>query len=76
MDKFLNGDYLKVPVLEKGKHVLEVKFDEILPSHIKNLIQSKVLLQRSFSKYYLGRLAVQDKKNIMKNTKENLSTLV
>ncbi len=66
IERFLNGDYLKIPVLEKKKHVLEVKFDNVLPSHIKAVLQSKILEQRSFSKYYLGRIAVQEKKKYNK----------
>lgn len=60
--QFLSGNYFRVPVMEKEKHVLEVKFDEVLPSHIKAALQSDVLLQQSFSKYYLGRIALQEKK--------------
>lgn len=29
---FLSGNYFRVPVMEKALHVLEVKFDEVLPS--------------------------------------------
>lgn len=60
--QFLSGNYFRVPVMEKEKHVLEVKFDEVLPSYIKAVLQSDVLLQQSFSKYYLGRIALQEKK--------------
>lgn len=60
--RFLNGGYFRIPVMEKEKHILEVKFDEVLPSYIKTALQSDGLLQQSFSKYYLGRLALQDKK--------------
>lgn len=66
IERFLCGDYMKIPVLEKKKHVLEVKFDDVLPSHIKAVLQANVLGQRSFSKYYLGRIAVQEKKKYNK----------
>lgn len=66
IEEFLSGNYMKIPVLEKKKHVLEVKFDDVLPSHIKRVLQSNVLGQRSFSKYYLGRIAVQEKKKFNK----------
>lgn len=66
IDKFLEGDYLKIPILEKNHHVLEVKFDDILPSHFKQILQPDILIQRSFSKYYLGRIAVQEKKHFNK----------
>ncbi len=58
---FLTGNYIKMPLQEKNKHVLEVKFDYILPSHIRHLITNKELVRTSFSKYYLGRHALQKK---------------
>lgn len=61
-DRFLDGDYLKIPILEKKKHVLEVKFNDLLPSYIRRALQASTFLQRSFSKYYLGRIAIQEKK--------------
>lgn len=46
------------PVLPAGMHVLEVKYDELLPDYIAQQLQTGVLRQTAFSKYYLGRLAV------------------
>lgn len=66
IEQFLGGDYIKIPILEKNRHVLEVKFDDVLPSHIKAVLQANILGQRSFSKYYLGRIAVQEKKKYNK----------
>ncbi len=66
IEQFLNGNYIKTPVLEKGKHVLEVKFDDVFPSYMKAVLQSNVLVQQSFSKYYLGRIAVQQMKKYNK----------
>ena len=67
VERFLEGDYLKIPVLEKKKHVLEVKFDDVLPSYVKAVHLSNILEQQSFSKYYLGRIAIQEKKRYSKN---------
>lgn len=53
--RFLDGDYLRYPVQERGQHVLEVKFDEILPAYIPHIINNRELIQTSFSKYYFGR---------------------
>ena len=47
-----------VPVLPAGMHVLEVKFDEFLPDFIARQLEIGRLQQTAFSKYYLGRLAV------------------
>jgi len=51
---FLEGNYITVPIMENGKHVLEVKFDDILPGYIKNAVYIGSLQQTSFSKYYIG----------------------
>ena len=47
-----------VPVLPTGMHVLEVKYDELLPDMIAKQLEIGKLRQTAFSKYYLGRLAV------------------
>jgi hypothetical protein len=53
-EQFLTGDYMRHPLLPKDQHVLEVKFDDILPAYIKQAAFSSRLQQTSFSKYYLG----------------------
>ncbi|MBR2290286.1 MAG: polyphosphate polymerase domain-containing protein [Clostridia bacterium] len=55
LDKFLDGDYLSFYVLPSGTNVLEVKFDDILPSYIRNIVESFNFKQTSFSKYYYCR---------------------
>ena len=55
LDKFLSGDYTKFYVQESCRNVLEVKFDDILPSYIRNIIESYGFNQTSFSKYYYCR---------------------
>ena len=58
-------DFLKpivsnpVPVMPAGLHVLEVKYDELLPDYIANALNLGSLQQTAFSKYGLGRLALQ-----------------
>lgn len=47
-----------VPVLPAGMHVLEVKYDELLPDVIRRQLELGKLRQTAFSKYYLGRMAV------------------
>lgn len=54
VEHFLDGNYLAVPVLERGLHVLEVKFDSVLPSYIKKVLYVNTLQQTSCSKYYTG----------------------
>ena len=55
LERFLDGDYFKFYVNPSGVNVLEVKFDEILPSYIRNIVESYRFNQTSFSKYYYGR---------------------
>ena len=55
LENFLNGDYLNYYVLPSGYNVLEVKFDDILPSYIRNVVESFGFKQTSFSKYYYCR---------------------
>ena len=55
LENFLDGDYQSFYVLPSWMNVLEVKFDDILPSHIRNIVESYSFNQESFSKYYYGR---------------------
>ena len=54
-EPYLNARPLQAP----GVHILEVKYDEFLPNHIAQALELSSLRQSSFSKYYLGRFAVQ-----------------
>lgn len=56
IDKFLIGNYIKYPIQKINEHVLEVKFDSILPSYIQKAISNSRLNRSTFSKYYLGRV--------------------
>lgn len=55
LEKFLDGDYQNYYILPSGQNVLEVKFDNILPSYIRNIVESYSYVPRSFSKYFYGR---------------------
>lgn len=55
VEKFLDGNYMAFPIQQKNYQILEVKFDYILPSYIKNIVCSFGFNQTAFSKYYLGR---------------------
>ena len=54
-DRFFEEDIWERPVLAKGQHLLEVKFDEYLPDHIYHAIQMTNMRLETFSKYYLCR---------------------
>ena len=55
ISKFLENSYMKRPILPLGKSVLEVKWDEIFPIHIKECMALDSLQWNTFSKYYLCR---------------------
>ncbi|MBQ8184305.1 MAG: polyphosphate polymerase domain-containing protein [Lachnospiraceae bacterium] len=55
LDRFLEEQIAKRPILPAGQHILEVKYDEFLPDHIRRNLQLHNLRQTAFSKYYLCR---------------------
>lgn len=61
LDKFIKGGYTRHPLLPVNRHILEVKFDDILPSHINQAVHVKDLQQTTFSKYYLSRKVLERK---------------
>lgn len=60
LPRFVDNNYMRIPVLEEGEHLLEVKYDELLPDFLKQIIQLDSLEQATFSKYYLGRTASKE----------------
>ena len=54
-DRFFMEDIQEWPVLPKGRHLLEVKFDEYLPDYIYHAIHMMNMSLETFSKYYLCR---------------------
>ena len=52
---FFNPDLASRPILPVAVNMVEVKFDEFLPDHINEVLQTGRLQQTSFSKYYLCR---------------------
>lgn len=55
VSKFMDGSFGQRPILQKGESVLEVKWDELLPLHIKEYMHLERLQWTAFSKYYLCR---------------------
>lgn len=56
VEKFLTGDYMTRPILPCGHTVLEVKWDEVMPKHIKEVLRLENLKWTAFSKYYMCRM--------------------
>lgn len=59
-NKFLSDKYIKFPLQNGKEHVLEVKFDDILPGYIKKILDSDCGSRISFSKYYNGRKMINE----------------
>ena len=57
VSRFFDKNILSVPVLKTGMHIMEIKYDEILPEYIKSAIDIGNLKKCSFSKYYYARNA-------------------
>lgn len=57
VEHFTKRDAMVMPILDRGYHLLEVKYDEFLPDIIRHVLQIVSLEKTSFSKYYFCRLA-------------------
>ena len=66
IDKFLEKEISQKRVIPEGELILEVKYDEFLPSYIMNVINYSVLRRQSVSKYSLVR-QFADRKEIYNN---------
>lgn len=55
IQRFLEPRIRRRPIMEAGRHILEVKYDEFLPDYIYRNLQLNSLRQTAFSKYYLCR---------------------
>lgn len=52
-DRFLEPKTFSIPVLPPELHILEVKFDDFLPSNIKDIVDTGQMNRTAFSKYYI-----------------------
>lgn len=55
LNRFLSGDYAVRPVLPCGHSILEVKWDEVMPRHVKDVLRLEGLQWIAFSKYFMCR---------------------
>lgn len=55
VEGFLDNNIVSRPVMPFGEHILEVKFDELLPDFIYSAVQTEGLRQTTYSKYYMCR---------------------
>lgn len=54
-DRFFDTDLQVTPILPVNQHILEVKYDEVLPVYLEQLLDLGNLRQCTFSKYYMAR---------------------
>jgi SPX domain protein involved in polyphosphate accumulation len=54
-DKFFEKNLSTREILQKGQHLIEVKYDEFIPDFIKENLEISDLRRTTFSKYYLCR---------------------
>ncbi|WP_158589461.1 polyphosphate polymerase domain-containing protein [Butyrivibrio sp. CB08] len=55
VDRFFERDVYARPVMESGAHILEVKYDELLPEYIQQILEIGSLQRTAFSKYTMAR---------------------
>lgn len=55
VSSFFDERLIARPVMERGRHILEVKYDEFLPNVIYSALSIRSLRQTAFSKYYYCR---------------------
>lgn len=55
VEHFLDESIVTRPVMPLGQHVLEVKFDELIPDFLYQTVQLEKMRQTTYSKYYLCR---------------------
>ena len=53
--RFFDKDIYAGPTMEAGAHILEVKYDELLPDYIRKILDIGSLQRTAFSKYYFAR---------------------
>ncbi len=55
VEQFLDAGIVTRPVMPLGQHVLEVKFDALIPDFLYTAAQLEKMRQTTYSKYYLCR---------------------
>ncbi|MCR5675582.1 MAG: polyphosphate polymerase domain-containing protein [Lachnospiraceae bacterium] len=55
VDGFLDDTCLKRPILRQGMSIMEIKWDDLLPAHIRRGMQTADLSRSAFSKYCYAR---------------------
>ena len=59
-DKLFDDRLLRIPLMEEGSTVLEVKYNDFIPDYIRFSLQVNGLRRTSYSKYCCGRMAIKN----------------
>lgn len=57
-NRFFDSVIPAAPLLPMGMHIMEVKYDELLPGYLERIINSGNFTKTSYSKYYYSRKTV------------------
>ena len=57
VSRFFQNNIHGVLAFESGIHIVEVKYDELLPDSIRRVLREVELRRTSYSKYYYGKSA-------------------
>ncbi len=49
-----------IPLLPEGVHILEIKYDELLPGYLKQMLEIETLQRTAFSKYCYARIREEE----------------
>lgn len=60
IDKFFEDNISRIPLMEEGKSILEIKYTDFIPDYIRFSLQLNELYRTSYSKYVNGRLAIKN----------------
>lgn len=58
VEKFYDHVIDGIPIMERGCHILEIKYDQLLPQYILQAVDIGSLHRQSFSKYYSTRKTI------------------
>ena len=55
VEDFLQKELITRPVMPEGQHILEEKYDALIPDYLYNALSGEKLRQTTYSKYYICR---------------------
>lgn len=55
---FFDSNLFTIPIMPEDHHIMEIKYDELLPHYILQALDLGCLQRHSFSKYYMTRASI------------------